>query len=32
MHVHVHHVTGEAKFWIVPEVALAQNFGLSHET
>lgn len=29
MHVHVHHETGEAKFWLEPEVAVAQNYGLS---
>ena len=29
MHVHVHHETGEAKIWIEPEVAVAQNYGLS---
>ncbi|MBI5850251.1 MAG: DUF4160 domain-containing protein [Planctomycetes bacterium] len=29
MHVHVHHATGEAKFWLEPTVALAQAYGLS---
>ena len=29
MHVHVQHSNGEAKFWILPMVELAQNFGLS---
>jgi uncharacterized protein DUF4160 len=29
IHVHVHHTTGEAEFWLEPSVALAQNFGLS---
>ena len=29
MHVHVHHETGEAKFWLEPEIAVAQNYGLS---
>jgi hypothetical protein len=29
IHVHVHHASGEAKFWLEPNVALAQNFGLS---
>jgi len=29
MHVHVGSAEGEAKFWIEPEVALAQNYGLS---
>ena len=29
MHVHVAAPNGEAKYWLEPEVALAQNFGLS---
>jgi hypothetical protein len=29
VHVHVHHAEGEAKFWIEPEIELAQNHGLS---
>lgn len=29
MHVHVTHTDGEAKFWMEPSIALAQNFGLS---
>ena len=29
IHVHVHHTEGEAKFWLEPEIALAQNYGLS---
>ena len=29
MHVHVHAADGEAKFWLEPEIALAQNYGLS---
>lgn len=29
MHVHVHHETGEAKFWLEPGIAVAQNYGLS---
>lgn len=29
MHVHISHANGEAKFWLEPTVALAQNFGLS---
>jgi hypothetical protein len=29
MHVHVHHETGEAKFWLEPEIGVAQNYGLS---
>lgn len=28
-HVHVQHATGEAKFWLDPTVAVAQNWGLS---
>lgn len=26
MHIHVHHEEGEAKFWLEPEVALANNY------
>ena len=29
IHIHVHHSTGEAKFWLEPGVELATNFGLS---
>ena len=29
IHIHVHHATGEAKFWIEPSIGLAQNYGLS---
>lgn len=29
IHIHVHHPTGEAKFWIDPKIELAQNHGLS---
>ena len=29
MHIHVHGHSGEAKFWIEPQVELAQNQGLS---
>jgi len=29
MHVHVHHATGEAKFWLEPVIVVAQNYGLS---
>lgn len=29
MHVHVVCVDGEAKFWIEPDIELAQNYGLS---
>jgi hypothetical protein len=28
-HIHVHHSGVESKFWLEPEVALAQNYGLS---
>ena len=28
MHVHVHHGNGEAKFWLEPEIELAENYGL----
>jgi Domain of unknown function (DUF4160) len=27
-HVHVHHANGEAKFWLMPEVDLAADYGL----
>ncbi|NJN97226.1 MAG: DUF4160 domain-containing protein [Anaerolineales bacterium] len=29
MHVHVYCERGEAKFWLEPVIALAQNYGLS---
>lgn len=29
MHVHVHGADGEAKFRLEPEIALAQNYGLT---
>lgn len=29
IHVHVAHPDGEAKFWLMPQVALAVNMGLS---
>ncbi len=29
LHVHVSHAEGEAKFWLEPQIALAQNIGLS---
>jgi hypothetical protein len=29
LHVHVHHVDGEAKFWLEPKLELAHNYGLS---
>jgi hypothetical protein len=28
MHVHVHGQNGEAKFWLEPQIELAQNYGL----
>lgn len=28
-HVHVQHASGEAKFWLDPQIALARNYGLS---
>ena len=28
-HVHVQHADGQAKFWLEPNVELAQNYGLS---
>ena len=29
-HVHVQHSNGQAKFWLEPDVQLAQNYGLGH--
>lgn len=29
LHVHVNHAEGEAKFWMEPQITLAQNIGLS---
>jgi len=29
MHIHVHGQAGEAKFWIDPQIELAQNHGLA---
>jgi len=29
VHVHVHGANGEAKFWLAPNIELAQNHGLS---
>ena len=29
MHVHVQHETGEAKIWLEPRIALAENHGLN---
>ena len=31
MHVHVTYPDGEAKFWLEPTVALAQNYGLTEQ-
>ena len=31
MHVHVQGPDGEAKFWLEPVIALAQNYGLSDQ-
>ncbi len=31
MHIHISHPDGEAKNWLEPTIALAQNFGLSAE-
>ena len=28
-HVHVHCADGEAKFWLEPQIELAQNYGLN---
>ena len=32
LHVHVNHAEGEAKFWLEPQITLAQNIGLSGKT
>jgi len=29
IHVHVQHAEGEAKFWLEPEIELAQSWGLN---
>ena len=29
MHVHVHSASGEAKFWLEPDIEPAHNYGLS---
>lgn len=29
LHVHVHRADGEAKFWLEPQIELAQNYGLT---
>jgi hypothetical protein len=31
MHVHIYSSDGEAKFWLEPEVSLAQNYGLAEK-
>ena len=31
IHVHVYYSGGEAKFWVEPEVKLAQNYGLKEK-
>ena len=31
IHVHVHAATGEAKFWLEPEIELAQNNGMKNK-
>ena len=31
MHVHVHGPSGEAKFWMLPRIEVAQNYGLSEK-
>ncbi len=31
MHVHIHCSSGEAKFWLEPEIELASNQGLSRK-
>jgi hypothetical protein len=31
MHVHVYCADGEAKFWLTPNIALANNYGLSNK-
>lgn len=28
-HIHVHHPTGEAKFWFDPAIELAVNYGMT---
>ena len=30
-HVHVHHSDGEAKFWMEPQIEVAQNYGLNEK-
>jgi len=31
IHVHVGHPDGEAKFWLVPSIELAVNFGITNQ-
>ena len=31
MHIHVHCSDGEAKFWLEPEIKLAQAYGVSQK-
>lgn len=31
MHVHITSETGEAKFWLKPDIVLAKNFGYSQK-
>lgn len=31
MHIHVHCSDGEAKFWLEPEIELAQAYGVSQK-
>ena len=31
LHVHVNHAEGEAKFWLEPQIILAQNVGLGNK-
>jgi hypothetical protein len=31
IHVHVQSAAGEAKFWLEPEIELAQNYGLNEQ-
>lgn len=29
VHVHIQHAEGEAKFWLEPQIEVAENYGLS---
>ena len=31
MHIHVHCADGEAKFWLEPELKVAQSYGISQK-